>query len=132
MIYILKKFVKKWSKSGISPLNIDYRSVVSARSYRLLITNLHNPFSSLGLCFKNLFLVNVQEGFWYHHAKATHLMLVYWIPQTPDTIPANASHRVGISAFVTNDKGEVLITFSSTTTFLFENIGSSSENLLCS
>ncbi|KAM7492426.1 hypothetical protein LguiA_035347 [Lonicera macranthoides] len=57
----------------------------------------------------NLVEAAVKEGFWYHHAEATHLMLVYWIPETPHTIPANASHRVGISAFVTNDKGEVLV-----------------------
>ncbi|CAK7339758.1 unnamed protein product [Dovyalis caffra] len=30
-------------------------------------------------------------------------MLVYWIPETPDTLPANASHTVGIGAFVMND-----------------------------
>lgn len=52
----------------------------------------------------------MQEGFWYHHAEATYLMLVYWIPQTPHTIPSNASHRVGIGALVINDNGEVCIT----------------------
>jgi len=35
-------------------------------------------------------------------------MLVRWIPDTPDTIPANASHRVGIGAFVFNNKKEVI------------------------
>ena len=34
-------------------------------------------------------------------------MLVKWILETSDTLPANASHRVGIGAFVMNDKGEV-------------------------
>lgn len=34
-------------------------------------------------------------------------MLVRWIPETTDTIPANASHRVGIGAIVLNDKREV-------------------------
>ncbi|XP_060190209.1 nudix hydrolase 10-like isoform X2 [Lycium barbarum] len=49
----------------------------------------------------------VKEGFWYHHAEATYLMLVYWIPhETPHTLPANASHRVGIGAFVLNDDGQ--------------------------
>ncbi|XP_059282648.1 nudix hydrolase 2-like [Lycium ferocissimum] len=52
----------------------------------------------------------VKEGFWYHHAEATYLMLVYWIPhETPNTLPANASHRVGIGAFVLNDDGQVLV-----------------------
>ncbi|XP_060190433.1 nudix hydrolase 2-like isoform X2 [Lycium barbarum] len=52
----------------------------------------------------------LKEGFWYHHAEATYLMLVYWIPhETPNTLPANASHRVGIGAFVLNDGGQVLV-----------------------
>nr|GMD35220.1 nudix hydrolase 2-like [Ipomoea batatas] len=49
----------------------------------------------------------VKEGFWFHHAEATYLMLVYWIPNTPHTIPSNASHRVGIGAFVINQTGQV-------------------------
>ncbi|KAJ8542829.1 hypothetical protein K7X08_005352 [Anisodus acutangulus] len=31
----------------------------------------------------------VKEGFWYHHAEPYYLMLVYWIPKTENTIPAN-------------------------------------------
>lgn len=51
----------------------------------------------------------VKEGFWYHHAEPKYLMLVYWIPESPNTIPANATHRVGIGAFVMNEKQEVLV-----------------------
>ncbi|KAG5596524.1 hypothetical protein H5410_037756, partial [Solanum commersonii] len=54
-------------------------------------------------------LVNaaVKEGFWYHHAEATYLMLVYWIPhEIPHTFPAYASHRIGIGAFVLNQDGQ--------------------------
>ncbi|GJY93092.1 NUDIX hydrolase 2-like protein [Tanacetum coccineum] len=51
----------------------------------------------------------VKEGFSYHHAEPKHLMLVRWIPETTNTLPANASHRVGIGAFVMNEKGEVLV-----------------------
>ncbi|KAL5575821.1 hypothetical protein UlMin_017520 [Ulmus minor] len=51
----------------------------------------------------------VKEGFWYHHAEPTYIMLVYWIPVTNNTIPANATHRVGIGAFVMNEKREVLV-----------------------
>ncbi|KAK7246018.1 hypothetical protein RIF29_40875 [Crotalaria pallida] len=53
----------------------------------------------------------VKEGFWYHHAEPKYLMLVYWIPETPNTIPANATHRVGVGAFVMNmnEKQEVLV-----------------------
>ncbi|XP_045805705.1 nudix hydrolase 2-like [Trifolium pratense] len=48
----------------------------------------------------------VKEGFWYHHAEPKYLMLVYWIPESPNTIPANATHRVGIGSFVMNEKHE--------------------------
>ncbi|XP_031106014.1 nudix hydrolase 2-like [Ipomoea triloba] len=52
----------------------------------------------------------VKEGFWYHHAEATYLMMVYWIPETtPHTFPPNASHRVGVGAFVINQKGQILV-----------------------
>ncbi|CAI9294900.1 unnamed protein product [Lactuca saligna] len=51
----------------------------------------------------------VKEGFWYHHAEPTYLMLVYWIPETNHTLPSNASHRVGVAAFVVNSKGEILV-----------------------
>ncbi|KAG8649463.1 hypothetical protein MANES_08G095901v8 [Manihot esculenta] len=55
----------------------------------------------------NLVETAVKEGFWYHRAEPSYLMLVYWIPETASTIPANASHRVGIGAIVINDKREV-------------------------
>ncbi|XP_062152480.1 nudix hydrolase 2-like [Alnus glutinosa] len=57
----------------------------------------------------NLVEAAVKEGFRYHHAEADYLMLVYWIPETTDTLPANASHRVGIGAFVMNSQRQVLV-----------------------
>ena len=48
----------------------------------------------------------------YHHAEPSYLMLVYWIPDTKNTLPVNATHRVGVGAFVMNDKGEVIPTYS--------------------
>ncbi|RVW95197.1 Nudix hydrolase 2 [Vitis vinifera] len=57
----------------------------------------------------NLVEAAVKEGFWYHHAEPDYLMLVLWIPKTAHTLPANASHRVGIGAFVINSKREVLV-----------------------
>ncbi|XP_043815559.1 nudix hydrolase 2-like isoform X2 [Manihot esculenta] len=57
----------------------------------------------------NLVETAVKEGFWYHRAEPSYLMLVYWIPETASTIPANTSHRVGIGAIVINDKREVLV-----------------------
>ncbi|XP_057461180.1 nudix hydrolase 10-like isoform X2 [Actinidia eriantha] len=50
-----------------------------------------------------------QEGFLYHHAEPHYLMLVYWIPETVSTIPANATHRVRVGAIVMNDKRELLV-----------------------
>lgn len=51
----------------------------------------------------------IKEGFWYHHAEPKYLMLVHWIADSANTIPANATHRVGIGAFVVNEKREVLV-----------------------
>ncbi|KAF2288951.1 hypothetical protein GH714_023042 [Hevea brasiliensis] len=47
----------------------------------------------------NLVETAVKEGFCYHHAEPSYLMLVYWIPETSSTIPANASHREKLGAF---------------------------------
>ncbi|CAN0890795.1 Nudix hydrolase 2, partial [Linum grandiflorum] len=57
----------------------------------------------------NLVEVAVKEGFWYHHAEPTYLMLVNWLPGGAHPLPPNASHRVGVGAFVMNDKREVLV-----------------------
>ncbi|GLJ59809.1 hypothetical protein SUGI_1523970 [Cryptomeria japonica] len=53
--------------------------------------------------------VAIEVGFWYHHAEPSYVMLVYWIPQTSPTIPDNASHQVGIAAFVFNEEGQALV-----------------------
>ncbi|CAK9145107.1 unnamed protein product [Ilex paraguariensis] len=57
----------------------------------------------------NLVETAVKEGFWFHHAEPHYLMLVYWIPETANTIPANATHRVRVGAIVLNDKRELLV-----------------------
>ncbi|CAN6479801.1 unnamed protein product [Victoria cruziana] len=53
--------------------------------------------------------VILQEGFWYHHAERNYVMLVNWLPETPETLPIYATHRLGIGAVVMNDKREVLV-----------------------
>ncbi|KAJ0251187.1 Pre-nudix hydrolase domain-containing protein [Hirschfeldia incana] len=64
----------------------------------------------LPLGLANLVEPAVSEGFRYHHAEADYLMLVSWISNTPDTIPANASHIVGVGALVLNkNTREVLV-----------------------
>ena len=55
-----------------------------------------------------LSLLDFQEGFDFHHAERNYLMLVRWIAETTNSLPANASHRVGIGAFVMNSNREVL------------------------
>ncbi|CAA2978284.1 nudix hydrolase 10-like [Olea europaea subsp. europaea] len=57
----------------------------------------------------NLVEIAVKEGFWYHHTEPHYLMLVYWIPETNNAIPPNATHRVRIGAIVLNDKRELLV-----------------------
>lgn len=63
----------------------------------------------LSLELVNLVKPAVKEGFRYHHAEPTYVMLVYWIPETNSTLPPNASHRVGVASFVLNDNGELLV-----------------------
>ncbi|XP_059439553.1 nudix hydrolase 2 [Corylus avellana] len=53
--------------------------------------------------------VAVKEGFSYHHAEPQYLMLIYWLPQGTHSLPGNATHRVGIAAFVMNDRRELLV-----------------------
>ncbi|CAH8277923.1 unnamed protein product [Arabidopsis lyrata] len=64
----------------------------------------------------------VKEGFWFHHAEKDYLMLVYWIPKEDHTLPANASHRVGIGAFVINHNREVLVVQEKTGRFQGQGI----------
>ncbi|CAI9087115.1 OLC1v1021106C2 [Oldenlandia corymbosa var. corymbosa] len=54
----------------------------------------------------NLVEPAVKAGFYFHHAEPSYLMLVHWLPVVANTLPANASHRVGIGAFVMNDNDE--------------------------
>ncbi|KAK7386066.1 hypothetical protein VNO78_32142 [Psophocarpus tetragonolobus] len=63
----------------------------------------------LPIQYSNLVDPVVKAGFNYHHAELDYLMLVRWIPDTPHTLPANASHRVGVGAFVLNNNNKVLV-----------------------
>ncbi|KAJ6808188.1 nudix hydrolase 8-like [Iris pallida] len=53
--------------------------------------------------------IAVKEGFTYHHAEQSYVMLTYWIPEGTCMLPANASHSVGVGGFVINEKDEVLV-----------------------
>ncbi|WZZ43379.1 hypothetical protein YC2023_039638 [Brassica napus] len=51
----------------------------------------------------------IKRGFTYHHAENEYVVLTSWISESPSTIPANASHRIGIGAFVLNKSRDVLV-----------------------
>lgn len=36
-------------------------------------------------------------------------MLTHWLPDTPSSLPTNASHQVGVGVCVFNDHGEMLV-----------------------
>ncbi|CAD7704096.1 unnamed protein product [Ostreobium quekettii] len=47
-------------------------------------------------------------NFKFHHAEEDFVMCLKWLPKEPGNIPPNASHQVGVGAFVMNDRGQVL------------------------
>lgn len=49
-------------------------------------------------------------GFAFHHAEADYVMMTRWLPDdVTSTLPPNASHQVGVGAFVVNERNEVLV-----------------------
>lgn len=49
-------------------------------------------------------------GFQFHHAESDYVMMTRWLQEgVPSTLPPNASHQVGVGAFVINEKSEVLM-----------------------
>jgi len=55
--------------------------------------------------------VAVHSGkFGFHHAEPGYVMMTRWLPNDePDMLPPNASHQVGVGAFVTDGDGKVLL-----------------------
>ncbi|EOA33072.1 hypothetical protein CARUB_v10016409mg, partial [Capsella rubella] len=50
------------------------------------------------------------QGFVCHHAEKEYTMLTSWISELPNTLPANASHRIVVGGYVLNKKTkEVLV-----------------------
>ncbi|KAG4143018.1 hypothetical protein ERO13_D06G163300v2 [Gossypium hirsutum] len=86
-----------------------FASVLSASMAQWRQQGKRGVWIKLPIQHVNLVEAAVQEGFWYHHAEPNYLMLVHWLPQGAHTLPANASHRVGIGAFVMNKNREVLV-----------------------
>lgn len=86
-----------------------FSSILEASMYNWRQQGKKGVWLKLPMLHSNLVDSAVKAGFRYHHAEADYLMLVRWIPDTPDTFPANASHRVGIGAFVFNSEKEMLV-----------------------
>ncbi|XP_065850763.1 nudix hydrolase 8-like [Euphorbia lathyris] len=53
--------------------------------------------------------IAIQEGFEYHHAEPGYVMLTYWIPDEPCSLPATPSHHIGVAAFVVNQNKQILV-----------------------
>jgi len=55
-------------------------------------------------------IATAEFGFEFHSAERSHVMLTKWLPtNAPNTLPANASHTVGVGAIVTDKDGRVLL-----------------------
>ncbi|XP_027940769.1 nudix hydrolase 2-like [Vigna unguiculata] len=86
-----------------------FSSILKASIYNWKQQGKKGVWLKLFILHSNLVDTAVKAGFRYHHAEPDYLMLVRWIPETPDTFPANASHRVGVAVLVVNDKKEMLV-----------------------
>lgn len=52
----------------------------------------------------------VDRGFEFHHAEKEYVMLTTWLPtDSENKLPPNASHQVGVGAFVLNERREMLV-----------------------
>ncbi|CAL5390272.1 unnamed protein product [Camellia sinensis] len=91
-----------WIKLPIGLVNLVETAVKDLRYGAIVLLLKPEPMSFHEPNKKKL----VREGFRYHHAEPHYLMLVYWIPEAASTVPANATHRVGVGAIVMNDKRE--------------------------
>ena len=51
------------------------------------------------------------KGFKFHHAEKDYIMMTQWLPKdVPSTLPPNASHQIGVGAFVYDAaSGQVLV-----------------------
>jgi ADP-ribose pyrophosphatase YjhB (NUDIX family) len=48
-------------------------------------------------------------GFTFHHAEPSYVMLTTWLCEGPSSLPPNASHQVGVGAFVLDGRGRILV-----------------------
>lgn len=53
--------------------------------------------------------IAIKHSFDFHHAESGYCMLTRWLPGTESSLPPNASHQVGVGAFVLDKEGKVLV-----------------------
>ncbi|KAK9072236.1 hypothetical protein SSX86_008670 [Deinandra increscens subsp. villosa] len=86
-----------------------FRTLLKASMSQWKLQGKKGIWIKLPIDLSNLVDTAVKEGFRYHHAEPKYLMLLYWIPNTINPIPANASHIARVGAIVLNDKCEMLV-----------------------
>ncbi|GFQ02774.1 nudix hydrolase 8, partial [Phtheirospermum japonicum] len=87
----------------------EFVSQLRSSLYQWKIKGKKGIWLKLPLERSELVPIAVQEGFEYHHAERTYVMMTYWVPDGPCLLPPNASHHVGVGSFVINHKDEVLV-----------------------
>ncbi|KAI7737378.1 hypothetical protein M8C21_020325 [Ambrosia artemisiifolia] len=91
-------------------MDVDvFRTLLKISMSRWKLQGKKGIWIKLPIYLSNLVDTAVKEGFWYHHAEPSYLMLLNWLPETVNPIPANASHIARVGAIVFNDKGELLV-----------------------
>ena len=53
--------------------------------------------------------VAVELGGQYHHAQPDYVMVCFWLPDSPCTLPLYATRYVGVGGFVVDEQGRVLV-----------------------
>lgn len=64
---------------------------------------------SLSLSQAALIPLAISKGFDFHHADKGKVMLTAWLPETPNTLPGNASHQVGVGVCVVDAEDRILL-----------------------
>ncbi|XP_076939286.1 nudix hydrolase 2-like isoform X1 [Bidens hawaiensis] len=92
------------------PMDPDiFRSLLKTSMSQWKLQGKKGIWIKLPIDLSNLVDTAVKEGFKFHHAEPEYLMLLKWIPNTKNPIPANASHIARVGAIVLNDKREMLV-----------------------
>ncbi|KAL7585125.1 hypothetical protein Lser_V15G44366 [Lactuca serriola] len=78
--------IVEMSAEPIDPL--VFTSLLKASMLHLKQQGKRGIWIKLPIRLVNLIELVVKEGFYFHHAEPKHMMLVNWIPETTNTLPA--------------------------------------------